>query len=218
MPRRSCSAEPAGDRDAAVPPRGGKPRPVVRRAGRSGAARHHHRQQASAAGAEEPAVERVQVHRTWRRAAEHCRGDGWLDRRTIRSWTTRRPWWRSRSATPASASSRRSSASSSRRSSRPMRRPAANTAAPGLAWRSAASCPTCSAARSSCAASPASAARSRCICRSPISVRRRPAVPSASKRRRARTPRCRRRCGWPSVRWRRWPTIATASSQAIRCC
>ena len=63
------AAEPAGDRDAAVPPRGREPRPVVRRAGRSGAAQHRHRQQAAAAGAEEPAVQCLQVHRAWRRAA-----------------------------------------------------------------------------------------------------------------------------------------------------
>ena len=42
-------------------------------------------------------------------------------------------------ATPASASRRKSRRSSSRRSSRPTRAPAANTAAPAWAWRSAAS-------------------------------------------------------------------------------
>ena len=183
-------AQPAGDRDAAVPPRGGKPRPVVRRAGRSGAAQHHHRQQAPAAGAEEPAVQRVQVHRAWRRAAEHHRGDRWLDAGAsdpgacAHRGGVRGHRYRHRH------SSRRSSASSSRRSSRRTRPPAASTAAPALAWRSAANCPICWAAKSSCAASRASAARSRCICRSPISDRRLP-IRGAATTERTRRCRCR---------------------------
>ena len=42
-------------------------------------AQHHHRHQAPAAGAEEPAVQRLQVHRARRRAAEHLRrvASGW---------------------------------------------------------------------------------------------------------------------------------------------
>ena len=55
---------------------------------------------------------------------------------------------RSRSPTPASASRPTSSRSSSRRSSRPTARPRASTAAPASAWRSAASCRACWAARS----------------------------------------------------------------------
>ena len=51
-----------------LPARGREPRPVLRRAGRPAARpRHGHRRQAPAAGAQEPAVERLQVHR--RRAA-----------------------------------------------------------------------------------------------------------------------------------------------------
>ncbi len=64
-------------------------------------------------------------------------------------------WWPSRCPTPASAFRRRSSASSSRRFSRPTPAPAASTAAPGLGLRSAASSPTCWAAKSNCAARPA---------------------------------------------------------------
>ena len=211
--------QPAGDGDAAVPPRGGKPRPVVRRAGRSDAAQHHHRLQAPAAGAEEPAVQRLQIHRAWRRAAQHLRGDRRLDSRTIRCSSRRRRWWRSRSATPASASRRRSSASSSRRSSRPTPRPAANMAAPGLAWRSAASCPTCWAARSSCAASRASAARSRCICRWPISVRRLGRACAASEPApRAETGAADAGAAGRASGWSRSPTTGTTSSRAIPCC
>jgi GAF domain-containing protein len=69
--------------------------------------------------------------------------------------------WPSRSPIRASASRPRSSASSSRRSSRPMPVPAASTAAPAWDLPSAASWPSCSAARSSCAARPGWAARSR---------------------------------------------------------
>ena len=149
--------QPAGDGDAAVPPRGGEPRPVVRRAGRSDAAQHHDRHQAPAAGAEEPAVQRVQVHRAGRRAAAASpRSQAVGPPGHPAAATMRPPWWRSRSPTPASASSRKSSGSSSRRSSRPMPAPAANMAAPASASRSAASCRICSAARSSCAARPAS--------------------------------------------------------------
>ncbi len=79
------------------------------------------------------------------------------------------PSW---SPTPASASPRRSRSSSSRPSSRPTPAPAASTAARAWGSPSAASWPTCSAARSACRASPAAAARSPSICRSPTPVRR----------------------------------------------
>ena len=50
---------------AAVPARGRKPQAVVRCRGRSRPRpQHHHRLEAPAAGAEEPAVERLQVHRS----------------------------------------------------------------------------------------------------------------------------------------------------------
>ena len=51
---------------------------------------HRHQLQAPAAGAEEPAVERLQVHRAGRRAAQRVGRDRRLERRTIRC-STRRP-------------------------------------------------------------------------------------------------------------------------------
>ena len=82
---------------------------------------------------------------------------------TIRRCAMRPRWCPSKCRIPASAFRRRSSASSSRRFSRPTPAPAASTAARGSGLRSAASSPTCSAARSNCAARPAWAACSRCI-------------------------------------------------------
>ena len=60
---------------AAVPSRSGHPATVVRGACRSQSRpQHHHRHQAAAAGAQEPAVERVQVHRPGRRPPQRqCR-------------------------------------------------------------------------------------------------------------------------------------------------
>ena len=70
---------------AAVPPRGGKPQARLRRADRPQARpQHHHRLEAPAAGAEEPAVERLQVHRAGRRQAQHLLGDRAAGARTIR--------------------------------------------------------------------------------------------------------------------------------------
>ena len=155
-----------GDGEPHVPPGSGAPQAAVRSGDRSdAAAAHRHRLQAAAAGAEEPAVERVQVHRARRRAAQGRARPGTAGAATIRSSPTPTPWCASRSATRASASRPRSRSSSSRRSSRRMRAPAANTAAPGLGSRSAASSRACSAARSCCKARPARAARSRCTCR-----------------------------------------------------
>ena len=118
-------------------------------------AQHDHRLEAVAAGAEEPAVERLQVHRAGRRAAARLprRPDGW-SAEPSGPRTTRPPWSRSRSRIPASASRRRSSGSSSKRFSRPTRARTGGTAAPASGWRSAANCRTCSAARYSCAATP----------------------------------------------------------------
>ena len=62
----------AGDDRAAVPPRGREPPPAVRgRALAAPRAQHHHGLEAPAAGAEESAVERVQIHRA--RAASSSR-------------------------------------------------------------------------------------------------------------------------------------------------
>ena len=140
---------------------------------------HGHRPQAPAAGAQEPAVERVQVHRAGPRAA--ARQGGARAAGPPATPPSGRPpaWSRSRSRTPASASRSRSTASSSRRSSRPTRPPAASTAAPGSASTSAASWPASSAARSSSARRPESAASSRSICRSAS-----PAMPHRRARRR----------------------------------
>ena len=117
---------------------------------------HHDRLQAPAAGAQEPAVERLQVHRAGRRAAERLGRDGRLERGSSGAQPGARRWSPSRSPTPASAFRPRSRRSSSRRSSRPTPAPAASMAAPASASRSAANWRTCSAARSSCAARPAS--------------------------------------------------------------
>ena len=64
--------QPARDVGAAVPARGREPPAVVRRRASipNLGAQHRHRLQAPAAGAEESAVERLQVHRARRRAAE----------------------------------------------------------------------------------------------------------------------------------------------------
>ena len=149
----------------AVPARGGKPQAVVRRADRSQARpQHDHRLEAAAAGAEEPAVERLQVHRAGRRQAQHLPRRRAAGAPSTRSSNDAPAGGRVRGhRTPASASRRRSSGSSSRRSSRPTPAPTANTAAPASAWRSAANCRTCWAARSSCAAPRDAAAPSRCI-------------------------------------------------------
>ena len=126
---------------------------------------HHDRLQAPAAGAQEPAVQRLQVHRAGRRAADRHRRRSAAGARSTRCSTSRRPSWRSKCPTPASAFRWRSRRSSSRRSSRPTPAPAASTAAPASASPSAASWRTCSAAKSSCAARRARAAPSRSICR-----------------------------------------------------
>ncbi len=121
--------------------------------------------QAAAAGAQEPALQRLQVHRARRGRAAHASAppSGWSpDHESLNAPTRSSP---SRSPTPASASRRTSSRSSSRRSSRPTAPPAASTAAPGSASRSAARSPACSAARSGSRARRARAARSRSTCR-----------------------------------------------------
>ena len=107
------------------------------------------RREAPPAGPQEPALERLQVHR-----ARHGRDPGRRPPRPAGAPTTSRSS-RARSVvrvlgrpTPASASRRRSSRSSSRRSSRPTAARAAATAAPASVSRSAARSRRSSAARS----------------------------------------------------------------------
>ena len=71
---------------------------------------HRHRLEAPAAGAEEPALERVQVHRAGRRApaASRAATAGWTPDHPVAQRRGRR-WSPSRCRTPASASRRRSS-------------------------------------------------------------------------------------------------------------
>ena len=73
--------QPRRDGVASVPPRGRAAASVVqRRAGHALEPQHRHRFQAPAAGAEEPAVQRLQVHRQRRRPAAHLRGVRRLER------------------------------------------------------------------------------------------------------------------------------------------
>ena len=72
--------QPARHGGAAVPPRGRQPAIVVRGSSRcQSRPQHRHRLQAAAAGAQEPAVQRVQVHRAGRRAAQCVRRDRRLE-------------------------------------------------------------------------------------------------------------------------------------------
>ena len=129
--------------------------------------RVHDRPEAPAADPQEPAVERVQVHRA-RAGDVHARpADARAGAPTIRCSARRRQVIALRGrTTPASASRRRSRSSSSRPSSRPTPARAASTAAPAWAWPSAASWRRCSAAKSGWPARRARAARSRSTCRS----------------------------------------------------
>ena len=127
---------------------------------------HRHRLQAPAAGAEEPAVQRLQVHRARRRAAAASPGAPAAGARTIRC-SRRRPRWspsrfRHRHRHPAGeAEDHLRGLPAGRCQHQPQVRRHRSRA-----WRSAASLPICWAARSSCAARRASAAPSRSICRS----------------------------------------------------
>ena len=71
---------------AHLPPRGRRQGPrLLHRTGRQPAGRnHHHRRQAAAAGAQEPAVQRAQVHRARIRAAAHRTRHRGLEREPLR--------------------------------------------------------------------------------------------------------------------------------------
>ena len=150
----------------AVPARGGQPAAVVRRRDRSASRpQHHDRLQAPAAGAQEPAVERLQVHRAGRRPAV---GHG-RRRRLEPGASGPQPVARRRGLRGVRHRHRHSAGEAEDHlrgvpAGRRLR-PAANMAAPDWALPSAASWPTCWAAKSSFAARPARAAPSCSICR-----------------------------------------------------
>ena len=107
------------------------------------------------AGAEEPALECIQVHVARSRELSPSL---WRERR-LESGSSfarreRRRWSLSRDRHRDRHSARINSGSSSRRSSKPTPAPAASTAAPGWAWPSAASWPACLAAKFGSSASP----------------------------------------------------------------
>ena len=128
-------AQPARHGGAPVPPRGREPRGSPSRCsidpqlGRSIVTDS----EAPAAGAQEPALQRLQVHRARRRAAQRLALPRRLEPASIPILEQRGDaWWRSRSPTPASASRPRSRRSSSRRSSRRTPAPAASYGGTGL--------------------------------------------------------------------------------------
>ena len=174
-----------------------------------------HRPEAPAAGPQEPPLQRLQVHRARRRAPQGVARPRPAGPASIRSSISRRWWWGSRCPTPASESRRRSRRSSSRPSSRPTPAPPASTAAPDSGWPSAASCPTCSAARSSCGAPRAGAAPSPSTCPSATSARRATCARRRGRRwRRSARPRA---CAWWRPRRRRsCPTTGRTSGRGIR--
>ena len=133
---------------------------------------HAHRRQAPAAGAEEPALERAEVHRARLGAAHHRQGDCRLEREPHDS----RPreigdrilggGYRHRHPGRQAAHHLRS-VPAGRRNHQPQVRRHGTWDFPSAAnWRG------CWAAKSDCRARLASAAPSRCICRRPTSLRR----------------------------------------------
>ena len=204
---------------ASVPARGREPATFVRRAPRyQSRPQHRHRLQAAAAGAQEPALQCLQVHRAGRRAAQRLGGRGRLDRGTSGSQPgaggglLRGRGYRHRH------SASRSRRSSSRRSSRPMPARAGNTAVPASGSPSAASCPISWAAKSICAARPAWEAPSRSICRcdyvGPSSAIRTAADGAGQGRAGLRVPDHERR----NVRSSKFRTIGSTSSRATSSC
>ena len=179
---------------------------------------HRHRLQAPAAGAQEPALQRLQIHRAGRRAADDVgasRAAGARDHPVSQAPVgDRLRGLGHRHRHPAGETT----ASSSRPSSRPTPAPAASTAAPAWASPSAASSPTCSAARSSSQHVRARAAPSRSTCRQTY-VGRRPVRLRAADR-----PLAARRAAasWPLARSRHADEHVDDDrdifSRAISCC
>jgi HAMP domain-containing protein len=201
---------------AHLPARGRQPQAGVRRArGSQGGAQPGHRPQAPAAGAQEPAVQRLQVHGA-RQRAPHGRGQpgGWGANHALLNGAPRS--WPSRSATrhrhPARqaedhlrglpAGRRRHEPQVRRHGPRPGDQPRAR-AAPRRRDPAAAACPARAAPSPSTSPRATPARRSSRTPASPISSRR--ATPS-------RTPS---RC--PTARASAPRTTATASSPATSC-
>ena len=156
---------------AAVPPRSGEPASSTFEVQHRSAsdAQPGHRLQAPAAGAQEPALQCVQVHRTGRRAAV---GVGRAERLERRSSDSQRRGFgrrlrghrhRHRHSARKAAHHLRGVPAGRCRHQPQIRRHRA------WAWPSAANWPACWAAKFNCAARPARAARSRSICRRPMS-------------------------------------------------
>ncbi len=173
------------------------------------------RPDASHADPQEPALERVQVHRArLGRALAHARRA--RDRRERRPRSSP-----SRCTTPASGSRSTSTTSSSRRSSKPTCRRPASTAGPGSASRSRARSPVCSAATWRSSRNRARDRRSPSSIRSSAACAVSPASSGTCRRRRSRSTRTtsRWRCGSRrGCRARRSTTTATRSSRTTASC
>ncbi len=212
-------------RDPQLPPRGrrqgaglhrGPGRPICR-------ATMSTDMQAAPAGAQEPALQRPQIHRARQGGAAHgARHQGLAARQ--RHPRQRRIGHRLLRGRHRHRHSRRtSSASSSRPSSRPTAPPAASTAAPAWACPSAAKSPTCWAAKSGCTACPAWAAPSPSTCRRATWRRamHRPEARAQASRAARQRGRCHDRAAASSRRCWRAPTrttIARTSSPATTSC
>ena len=161
---------------------------------------HRHRPAAPAPDPQEPALQRLQVHRARRGA--RARG-GWpkaVGAPRRRRWSRRRPCWRISVGDTGIGLGADEQRGSSRRSSRATAPPPASSAAPASDCRSAASWRACSAARSPSSARWARAARSPSICRW-----------ASRRRRRVRRLRV---SSWPRSRLSpRLPSIRTTASR-----
>ena len=184
----------------------------IRRLGRS----HHDRFQAAAAGAQEPAVQRLQVHRPGRRQLKVSPRNG--------GWTSTHPVLSQAPAVVAFEVVRYRHRHSGGKAEDDLRSvPAGRRQHQPQIWRhrawalpSAANCPTCWAAKSSCAARLASAAPSRSTCRCAMSASPHPAREQFRTERRCRLSARRSCCR--NGRSSRSRTIATRSQPAIQCC